>query len=57
VLIYENSAVIRGSLKSAAGLSPGRRSLVCSVYYVACDDSVCLPPVAQSLKVDFDIIK
>jgi DsbC/DsbD-like thiol-disulfide interchange protein len=56
-LIYENSAVIRGSLKSAAGLSLGRRSIVCSVYYVACDDSVCLPPVAQSLKVDFDIIK
>jgi DsbC/DsbD-like thiol-disulfide interchange protein len=56
-LIYENSAVIRGSLKSETGLIPGRRSLVCSVYYVACDYSVCLPPVAQSLKVDFDIIK
>jgi DsbC/DsbD-like thiol-disulfide interchange protein len=56
-LIYENSVVISGSLKSAPGLNPGRRSLVCSVYYVACDESVCLPPEAQSLKVDFDIIK
>ena len=56
-LIYENSVVISGSLKSAPGLSPGRRSLVCSVCYVACDESVCLWPEVQSLKVDFNIIK
>jgi DsbC/DsbD-like thiol-disulfide interchange protein len=56
-LIYENPVVISGLLKSAPGLSPGRRSLVCSVYFVACDESVCLPPEAQPLKVDFEIIK
>jgi DsbC/DsbD-like thiol-disulfide interchange protein len=56
-LIYENSVVISGSLKSAAGLNPGRRSLMCTVYYVACDESICLRLDAQSLKVDFDIIR
>jgi DsbC/DsbD-like thiol-disulfide interchange protein len=56
-LIYENSVVISGSLKSVPGLRPGRRSLVCSVCYVVCDENVCLRPEAQMLKVDFDIIK
>jgi thiol:disulfide interchange protein DsbD len=56
-LLYENSVIISGSMKSAKGLNPGRRSLVCSVRYVACDDNVCLPPETQLLKVDLAVIK
>ncbi len=56
-LVYENSVVITRLLKAAPELKLGSQSLVCVVYYAACEGIRCLPPEAQSLQVNFEAIK
>jgi len=56
-LVYEGSVVLTLPLGADQDLGPGRRSLVCSIYYVACEGMRCLPPEGQALQVDFEIVK
>ncbi len=56
-LIYDGSVAITRLFRAAPGSGPENRSLVCVVYYMACDYERCLPLRGQQLKVDFEIVK
>ena len=50
--VHENEATFTQALQLAADAAPGSVALKVGIRYQACDDSGCLPPITEDLKLD-----